>query len=266
MPVPDALPVSVLLLVRDEVADVRELLPTLTFAREVVVVWDTNGDAFARDAAAALGAQVHARALDGFGAQRAFALSQCAQEWVLWLDADERLEPGAAEAIAEHVKSAPCAPLAFLRRTWFLGERIRYCGWQGEVIVRLFRREGAAFDDARVHEKLLLPAGAGAAQRDARARIAHHSYRTWDDCVTKMHRYAQANAEQAFAQGRRANALDAWVRPPLRFVRQYVLQLGVLDGVRGWQVCWLAAAQVHEKYSRLRELGRQAAPGARGTR
>ena len=257
MLVPDALPISVLLLVRDELADVRELLPTLAFAREVVVVWDAQGDPATRDAAASLGAQVHARVLDGFGAQRAFALSHCTQEWVLWLDVDERLESGAAEAIARHVRSAARAPLAFLRRTWFLGERIRFCGWQGEVIVRLFRRAGAAFDHALVHEKLFLPAGASS--RDARARIAHHSYRTWDDCVTKMHRYAKANAEQAYAQGRRANVLDARLRPPLRFVRQYVLQLGVLDGLRGAQVCWLAAAQVHEKYARLRELGARGA-------
>ncbi len=257
MPVPDALPVSVLLLVRDELADVRELLPTLAFAREVVVVWDAQGDPATRDVAALLGARVHAHALAGFGAQRVFALSQCTQEWVLWLDADERLEAGAAEAIADHIRSAVGAPLAFVRRTWFLGQRIRFCGWQGEVIVRLFRREGAAFDDARVHEKLLLPAGA--ASRDGRARITHHSYRTWADCVRKMHRYAEANAEQAYAQGRRASVLDAWLRPPLRFLRQYVFQLGVLDGVRGAQVCWLAAAQVHEKYARLRELGARAA-------
>ena len=259
MSAPDALPLSVLLLVRDEVADVRELMPQLGFAREVVVVWDAHGDPAARDTAQALGAHVHTRALTGFGAQRAFALAQCAQPWVLWLDADERLEPGAQAAIREHIMLAGRGPLAFLRRTWFLGRRIRFCGWQGERIVRLFRREGAAFDDALVHEQLRLPAGKVAS--DPRARLAHHSYRTWGEAIAKMHRYASANAEQAYARGRRAHALDPWVRPALRFLRQYLLQWGVLDGVRGAQVCWLAAAQVHEKYSRLRAL--DVAAGAR---
>ena len=251
------LPVSVLLLVRDETADVRELLPQLAFARERVVVWDANGDPDTRMAAAALGAEVHARAMQGFGAQRQFALAQCHEDWVLWLDADERLDEHARAAIRDFLARAAVAPtlsgLQFVRRTWFLGSRIRFCGWQGERLLRLFRRAGARFDDALVHEQLIPPPGER--RSDPRAVIEHHSYRTWAVCVAKMHRYAEANARKIHLAGKRANALDPWVRPVLRFVRQYVLQLGVLDGVRGFQVCWLAAAQVHEKYARLRALG-----------
>jgi hypothetical protein len=86
------------------------------------------------------------------------------------------------------------------------------------------------------------------------AGLEHHSYRTRAECETKLVRYADANAEKAFRAGRRAGALDVAVRPTLRFVRQYVLQLGVLDGRAGLLLCWYAARQVRRKYARLREL------------
>ena len=95
-------PLSVLLLVRDETRDVEELLPTLAFAREVVVVWDPRGERTARDAAGRLGACVAERTFDGFGPQRAFALAQCTQDVVLWIDADERLAPGVYEGAGGH--------------------------------------------------------------------------------------------------------------------------------------------------------------------
>lgn len=256
----DRLPVSVLLLVRDEVAEVRALLAALDFAAEAVVVWDASGDPAARDAAAEAGARVFERRLDGFGAQRAFALDRCREPWVLWVDADER--PDAALVAA--VRAAIAAPggaagFAVRRRGWFLGRPIRHCGWRDERLVRLFRRDRARFDDAPVHERLLLD---GPAARPLDGTLEHHSYPGWRACTEKLVRYAGANAEKAWRAGRRAGPLDLLLRPPLRFARMYVLQLGVLDGAHGLVLCALAAAQVFLKYAELWARGRRdAAPG-----
>ena len=246
------LPLSVLLLLRDEVRDVEELLPSLAFAAEVVVVWDPRGDRAARDAAERLGARVFERALDGFGPQRAFALAQCTQDWVLWLDADERLTPGSLPALSRGA-SLPAAPpgiVHVLRETTFLGRPIHWCGWRDEWLPRLFTRRGARFDDAPVHERVDVP-GAVTHRGVGRIVLVHHSYRTIDDCVTKMARYAHANADKAWRAGRRAGLLDVIVRPPLRFLRQFVLQLGFLDGGHGFVLCAFAAAQVFLKYAEL---------------
>lgn len=259
----ERLPVSVLLLVRDETRDVEELLPSLAFAAEVVVVWDPRGDRATHDAAERLGARVFDRTFDGFGTQRQFALERCTRDWVLWLDADERLGPGAEGAIRAAAASRPAGGSAVfaVRRGWFLGRRIRWCGWGGEKLARLFGREGARFDGAPVHERVLVnglaPAGAAAPGFE----IEHHSYRTLGDCVEKMLRYAPANAEKAWAAGRRAGPLDVLLRPPLRFLRQYVLQLGFLDGAHGLALCGFAAAQVFLKYAALWDLGRRAKAG-----
>lgn len=245
---PERLPISVLLLARDEARRLESLLPALDFAREVVVVLD----AATRDASAEVaerhGARVLTRALDGFGPQRAFGLAACREPWVLWLDADERLDVAARAAVVAAVTAGPAtAGFRLERRTWFLGRPIRWCGWRGERVLRLFRRESARFDDAPVHERVRLE-GASA---DLPGVIEHHSYADWEACRDKLVRYAAAGAERARRAGRRATPLDLVVRPPARFVRMYVLQLGVLDGARGFVLCALAAAQVFLKYAEL---------------
>jgi len=249
--------VSVLLLARDETADVEALLPSLAFAREVVVVWDPRGAPETRAAAERLGARVCEHEFAGFGHQRAFALAHCTQDWVLWLDADERLDAAAragviaAAAAGEHGRTH----YTLARATWFLGRRIRFCGWQGERIVRLFRREAARFDDAPVHETVAV---SGPGPGRLAGTIEHHSYRGIAECVAKCVRYAAAGADKAFAAGRRAGALDVLVRPPLRFLRQYVVQLGFLDGAHGLVLCGFAAAQVFFKYAELWQRSRDA--------
>ena len=266
----DKLPLSVLLLARDEAARLEELLPTLSFAREVVVVVDEASRDQTRDVAASHGARVCVRALEDFGRQRQYGLEQCREPWVLWLDADERLDAEAARAIAEAVASARAAAgYSLERRTWFLGRRIRHCGWGGERVLRLFRRDAASFPDAVVHERVDVRGSVA----ELRGTIEHRSYERWADAKEKLFRYAAAGAEQARREGRRAGALDAWLRPPLRFLRMYVFQAGFLDGSRGLAVCLLGAAQVWLKYmdlwlapeGRPSEGGQNAGPGGRAS-
>ncbi len=256
----DRLSISILLLARDETRDLEALIPALGFAREVLVVWDPRGDPATRAAAARLGARVEERSFDGFGPQRAWALARCTEPWVLWLDADERLDARAVAAVRDAVRADGGITHHRLRRaTWFLGRRIRFCGWQGETVVRLFRRERARFDDAEVHEAVAVE---GPGPGLLAGVIEHHSYRTVRDCVEKCERYARAGAERAWRRGRRAGAIDVLLRPPLRFTRQYLLQLGFLDGAHGLVLCGFAAAQVLFKYADLWQRTRlERAPG-----
>lgn len=250
------LPLSVLLLARDETADLEALIPALGFAREIVVVWDAHGDPATRAAAERLGARVFARALDDFGAQRRHALERCAEPWVLWLDADERLDEAAVAAVRRALTGPEPVESAFTieRRGHFLGRPIRFCGWQGERVTRLFRRARAHFDDARVHERVRIEGRIGRLA----GRIEHRPYATGAECARKLREYARAGALEAFAGGRTAGWWDRELRPPLRFLRMYVFQLGFLDGAAGLRLCALAAAQVRLKYATLRALSRHA--------
>jgi glycosyltransferase involved in cell wall biosynthesis len=238
--------ISVLLLARDETASLEELIPQLGFAAECVVVVDAEAPNPTSRAAERLGARVFLRKLDGFGAQRGFALNQCRGEWVLWIDADERLAPGGAQALVAATRQT-AAGFRLARHTWFLGNRIRFCGWRGERVLRLFRRERGRFDDAPVHETIHVEGPV----EDLDVALEHHSYPDWAACRDKLVRYAAAGAARARAEGRTASVLDVVLRPPLRFLRMYVLQLGFLDGAHGLLLCGLAAAQVFLRTAEL---------------
>jgi glycosyltransferase involved in cell wall biosynthesis len=241
----DPLPLSVLLLVRDEAARLADLLPRLAFASDVLVVVDAATRDSSRETAAQHGARVVERALDDFGRQRQFALEHCREEWVLWLDADERLDAAAQVAVEAAVRSpGVLAGYRLERRTWFLGKRIRHCGWGGERVLRLFRRSASSFDPAPVHESVRVDGPIG----ELGGAIEHSSYERWSDCRSKLVAYAARGAEKARGQGRRATPIDLLVRPPLRFVRMYLLQGGFLDGGHGLAVSALGATQVMLKY------------------
>jgi glycosyltransferase involved in cell wall biosynthesis len=243
----DKLPLSVLLLAREEETRLEALLPTLDFAREVVVVVDANSRDRSKEVAASYGARICERALEDFGRQRQFGLDHCREDWVLWLDADERLDAEAERAVRDAMTRPAPAAYRIARRTWFLGRPIRHCGWGGERVLRLFRRESASFADAEVHERVTIRGAVG----DLPGTIEHRSYECWSECRDKLFRYAAAGAQKARREGRRAGPLDAWLRPPLRFLRMYLFQAGFLDGSRGFAVCLLGAAQVWLKYMDL---------------
>ena len=246
----DTLPLSVLLLARDEEARLEALLPRLSFAREVVVVIDEATRDRSREVATAAGARVVERALEDFGLQRRFGLEQCREPWVLWIDADEQLDETGVAAMRAVVNAGPSSTAngyRIERRTWFLGRQIRFSGWRGERVLRLFRREAATFEAAPVHEQVTVHGTIA----DLSGVLEHRSYESWTDCRDKLVRYAAAGAEKARQQGRRAGPLDVALRPPLTFMRDYVLKGGVLDGGRGFAVCALGAAQVFLKYFEL---------------
>ena len=219
------LPISVLLLARDETRRIEALVPALGFAREVVVVWDPRGSEETRAAAERLGARVFVREFEGFGPQRQFALAQCREPWVLWIDADEWLDETAVAALAR-LGGLPAVPedgFALERRTHFLGRRIRFCGWRGETVLRIFRRASGRFDDAPVHERVRIEGRTGRLA----GRIEHDSYATEAECARKLREYARAGALEAFAAGRTAAWWDRGLRPLLRFLRMYVFQFRV---------------------------------------
>ena len=250
------LPISVLLLARDEAAALPALLESLAFAADVVVVVD----AATRDDTASIaergGARVFVRPLDGFGPQRQFGLAQCHEDWVLWIDADERLDPGGPRVIAETLAAAQADGFRFGRRGWFLGRPIRFCGWQGERVLRLFRRSRARFDDGAVHERVIVEGTIA----DLPVTLEHLSYETWDEACRKLLQYASANAERLTNERRRVGILDVIARPPLRFARMYLFQLGLLDGARGLLLCMLASTQVFLKYAGRWSAQRTRAP------
>ena len=229
-------PVSIVIPTRNEALQIGECVRGLAWAEEVIVVDGGSADGTAESARAA-GARVLNGARAGTGgqtiaAQRNAGIAAAAHEWVFALDADERIGPELAAELAAIVDAPAHEAYAVRRRNLFLGRMITRAGW--------------------VHEGLEPVADVGRLD----APLEHVPYRDLSHYVQKLDRYATWAAEDLAARGRRPRLSDLLFRPPARFARMYLLQLGVLDGWRGAVLCGLAAVSVFLKYARLWERSR----------
>ncbi|PYP22383.1 MAG: hypothetical protein DMD53_02835 [Gemmatimonadetes bacterium] len=248
-------PVSIVIPTRNEALQIGECVRGLAWAGEVIVVDGASADGTAESARAA-GARVLNGARAGTGgqtiaAQRNAGIAAAAHEWVFALDADERIGPELAAELAATVAAPAHDAYAVRRRNVFFGKTITRAGWGEDWVVRLFRRE-RRFVERRVHEGLEPVADVGRLG----APLAHVPYRDLSHYLQKLDRYATWAAEDLAARGRRPRLSDLLFRPPARFARMYLLQLGVLDGWRGAVLCGLAAVSVFLKYARLWERSR----------
>ncbi len=216
---------------RDEERNIEECLETLQFVDERIVV-DSGSQDRTVELARPLAHRVEIRQWEGFGVQRNFALSLATADWVLVVDADERVTPELAREI-KHVLDQPEAReldyFQVRRVTRFLGRTMDHC-WPDDWTIRLFRRGKGHYDRRAVHERFVLD--------DARAggRLAHvldhHSYRDLSQYVSKLDLYTRLWAEDATPE--KEFRLWRLVGSPLwAFLRMYVLRRGFLDGVEG---------------------------------
>jgi len=248
-------PVSIVIPTRNEALQNGECVRGLAWAGEVIVVDDASTDGTPELARA-----VGARVMEGGGAvvggeriaaQKNAGIAAATHDWVFALDADERIGPELAAELAATV-AAPAHPAyAVRRRNVFLGKTITRAGWGSDWVLRLFRRD-VRYHDLRLHARL----HAGPDVGRLRAPLEHVPYRDLSHYVQKLDRYAGWIAGELAARGRRPRVSDLLLRPPARFVRMYLLQLGVLEGWRGAVLCGLAAVSVFLKYARLWERSR----------
>ena len=242
---------SALVPTRNEEKNLEACLASLAFADEVVVV-DSESTDRTVEIARAHGARVLVRRFDDWSSQKNWALAQLAHPWALCVDADERVDAALAAAIEALPAEPPADGYRLARHNWFLGRRIRHSGWQGDEVLRLFRRDAGRFEGA-IHERVVGLPRVGALP----GALLHHPNRTWADYERKLWRYARANARMAYDAGRRAGPLSMLLRPPVRFVRMYLAQGGILDGGAGLALCGLSAVAVFLKYALLWDATRR---------
>jgi glycosyltransferase involved in cell wall biosynthesis len=186
-----------------------------------------------------------------------WAAGHASHPWVLFVDADERLTDPLAAEINELLAGEPEAHAYRVRfEPFFLGFRIKHCGWNTTSAVRLYRREECRWDSRRVHESVRVKSGETATLR---GKILHFSCRSWSQWLAKLDRYTTLAAEEKYAAGCRAGFRDLLLRPPLQFLKSYVLRAGFLDGAAGLAVCGSTAFYTFMKYAKLWHLGAGAA-------
>jgi glycosyltransferase involved in cell wall biosynthesis len=248
-------PLSAVLIAQNEEKTIGDALASVAFCDEIVVV-DSGSTDGTCDVAEAAGARVVVNApWPGFTAQRDFATRAARHDWVLALDADERV----GDALREEVRALRARGFAeagyrIPRVARYLGRWIRATDWYPDWQVRLFDRTRGAWQGDLVHESFVVRGPVGRLRGD----LEHHPYADISDHLRKIDSYTTLWARQAFAAGRRSNVLDMSAGASWAFFRNYFLKRGFRLGSTGFVVSVLNTHYTFAKLAKLRELERAA--------
>ena len=243
---------SAIIITRNEEANIAACLDCLAFCDERVVV-----DAGSTDATAAIattkGARVVAHDWQGFGAQKNFALSLAQGDWVLSVDADERVSPALAREIEGAIADGRADGYEIPRLSSFVGREMRHSGWFPDHVLRLFRRGKARFSDDLVHERVICD---GPVARLSE-QLQHNSVTRLEQAISRIDRYSTAGAEMLIARGRRVSFASGITHGLWSFFRAYVLRLGFLDGREGFLLAVANAEGTYYRYMKAWLAGRR---------
>lgn len=244
---------SVIIIAKNEAANIGACLDSVRYADEKIVVVDDLNDDGTAAIAREKGATVHAHPFCGFGPQKNFALSLAHGDWVLSLDADERVTHALAVEIRKTIEQPRADGYEIPRISSFLGREIRHCrGWSPDVVLRLFKRGRARFSDGIVHERVLCD---GAVAR-LREPMLHHPVLRIEDALSRMDRYSTANAETTLASGKRVSFSTGILHGMFTFFRSYILRGGFRDGREGFLLAIAMAEGSYYRYMKAWLQGR----------
>lgn len=242
---------SVILITKNEEANLKDCLESVSFADEIIVV-DSQSSDKTQEIAQSFGAKLEITSdWPGFGPQKNRALNLATQDWVLSIDADERVTPELKQEILTAIASPNAADCyAIPRSSWYCGRFMKHSGWYPDYVDRLFKRGSAKFSDHLVHERLL-PTGSSGKLNN---HFLHYSYRDFSQVLKKVDVYSSAAAQQAFKQGKKGGLGEALIHGFWAFFRTYVLRRGFLDGKHGLALAISNAATSYYKYLKLWQL------------
>ncbi|MCZ6507861.1 MAG: glycosyltransferase family 2 protein [Acidobacteria bacterium] len=239
--------VSVIITTYNEEVNIAECIESVLWADEILVV-----DSFSSDRTVEIAETYPVRLKQhqyfGSAAQKNWSLDRVEHDWVLILDADERVTEPLAKEILKLLAGEPKALGYSLRRRNIVFDReIKHSGWSTDKVIRLFHRSHGRYPNRRVHADLDIPGNVPV----LRHALMHYTYRSLGQYIEKLMNYAEWGAAQAFREGRSVGFIELGIRPLYRFIRTYFLQLGVLDGLHGLVVCGLQAYGTFLKYVML---------------
>lgn len=236
---------SVIITTYNEIDNIRPVLENIQWADEIIVVdsFSTDGTA---DAAKAMGATVYERAYSGPADQKNWAIQQVSHDWILLLDADERITPELQAEIQGYLQQPNIDMDAFWigRLNHFMGKKIRYSGWQGDAVVRFFNKK-CRYNDKQVHEEIETN---GIRVSKLQHKMLHYTFKDIDHFLDKMRRYAKWSAQDHSKKDKKVSYFHLWGKPLFRFVKHFFIQKGFLDGKEGFIVSSIMAWGVFLRY------------------
>lgn len=264
------IPVSAVLIVKNAARELPACLASVNFCAEMLVVDSGSTDATVAIAEAA-GARVIRSHWRGFGAQKQFAVEQAAYDWVLCIDADERVGDRLRQSLlaAFTVALASCTPKGihayrYARRNRFMGRYLRHGEGYPDWVVRCFDRRHARWSDDVVHEKVMVAGDAANVVATLAGDLLHDSAESLENYLAKQNCYSTLAAEAAIAHGKRARIGNLLLSPWVRFIKFYFLRLGLLDGLPGLVHILIGCAASFAKYIKMADMQSRSSSGDAG--
>ncbi len=239
---------SVIIITKNEADNILACLDSVKFANEWIIVDSGSSDATVAIAQEAGATVIQTEDWPGFGPQKNRALDAAAGDWILSLDADERIPDGLRDEILTAIASNAHAAYALPRLSSYCGYFIHHSGWYPDYIVRLFRRDSGRFSTDLVHESVKVLQGSIGKLQTA---MIHYSYPDDETYLRKLQQYSSLGAQQAFAAGKRAGLGTAILHALSSFLRSYIFRKGFLDGKAGLMVALSSAESTYHKYFKL---------------
>jgi glycosyltransferase involved in cell wall biosynthesis len=240
--------IGAVVITRNEATNIEACLTSLRFCEERVVV-----DSFSSDDTVEIACReaenVYRREFVHYADQKNWAVNQLRTDWVLVVDADERVTPQLAAEIQQLAKETRHEGWWIYRSTSFFGRFIRYAGWDRDRVLRFYRRDRGRYEEKFVHEEVILAEGATAGR--CRNRLLHFSYADWDSTFWRFLSYSRSGARDRAQAGRRGTVAAVLVKPLARFLREYVVLAGWRDGLHGLVLCEWSAMGVFLREVRL---------------
>ncbi len=244
--------ISALLIVYNEITHISEVIDNIDFADEIIVIDSYSTDGTLEKLKNFSNVKTIQRPFKNFADQRNFAINQAQCEWILFIDADERITTELKDEIRDTVNSdTPIAGFMFKRKMYFNNKVINYSGFQTDTTYRLFKNGSVKYqEDKIVHEMPIINGKSDILKHT----MLHYSISSSDDYKEKMVTYAKLKALELFNKGKKASALHFIFRPIYKFITNYIVRLGFLDGIEGFQLSYLGAYGVYYRYLELRRL------------
>lgn len=241
--------VSAVLIVKNEEANLPQCLESLSWVDEIVVV-DSGSTDRTMEIARDYGARVLQTPWLGFGKTKQLAVDAATHDWVFSIDADEEVTELLRCKIQSILEKPQKQGYRISRRSYYLGRPIRFSGWRSDAPLRLFNRVHGRFNEKIVHESVEMASKPGM----IKAHMLHYTFPTISTHLSKIDSYSALGAQQLLDKGKKVNLVFACLRGVVKFIKMYLLKLGVLDGKEGFVLAVISSFGVSLKYLRLWEL------------
>lgn len=243
--------ISAIILTYNEEENIEEVIETVSFADEIIILDSISTDKTKQIVLKNKNIQFYERKFDNYTSQRNYALELAKNDWILYLDADERIVPKLKEEINKSIDNQEYVAYYFYRKFFYKKKPIHFSGTQTDKRIVLFRKSKAKYSTTKlVHETLEVDGKIGFLN----TKLLHYSFDSYKDYKNKMILYGQLKAKELYQKGKKYNIWKHYSKTFFKFFKTYILRLGILDFYNGLIVCYLQTLSVYVTYSELKKL------------